>query len=292
MAIHTLVLLGLLGIFPYLLIELALLYGFKKIHDRITRYDDDAEIRQGNLAAGIARGGMYLGLVLAMNGSLLTEQLDYLSDLLWFAVDGLWAVVVMTLASFVLDKVVLPHVDNRKAVGEGNRAVAVVEAAGYIGLGVIMLASLAGGGAATLSQDFASGAVFAALGLGALVGVYGLFVLTYKMVRGHKVSDEIAGGNVAIAIEAAGVLLGMSLVLGFSIIGDFQGWAQDILAFVIAALSGVLMVAVGQVVSRRLFVRGGTLLPDDSHGGNVASASINAMLLLAIGSTVGLAIFA
>lgn len=292
MAIHTLVLLGLLGIFPYLLINLSMLWLFKLVNDKITHYDDDAEIRQGNLAAGIARGGMYLGLVLAMNGSLLTEQLDYLSDLLWFAVDGLWAVVVMTLASFVLDKVVLPHVDNRKAVGEDNRAVAVVEAAGYIGLGVIMLASLAGGGAATLSQDFASGAVFAALGLGALVGVYGLFVLTYKMVRGHKVSDEIAGGNVAMAIEAAGVLLGMSLVLGFSIIGDFQGWAQDILAFVIAALSGVLMVAVGQVVSRRLFVRGGTLLPDGSHGGNVASASINAMLLLAIGSTVGLAIFA
>lgn len=292
MAIHTLALLGFLGIFPYLLIELGLLYGFKKIHDRITRYDDDAEVRQGNLAAGIGRGGMYLGLVLAMNGSLLTMQFDYLSDLLWFALDGLWAVVAMTLASLVLDKVVLPRIDNRKEIGEGNLAVAVVEAAGYIGLGFIMLTSLAGGGAATWFQDFMSGLVFAVLGLGALMSVYGLFVLAYKLVRGYKVSDEIAGGNVAIAIEVAGVLLGMSLVLGFSIIGNFQGWFQDILAFVIAALSGVLMVAVGQVVSRYLFVRGGTLLPDGGHAANVASASINALLLVAIGSTVGLAIFA
>lgn len=286
----NLILISFAWVVPYLLIVMVLLYVFKLIYDKITHYDDDAQLRSGNFAVGLGRASMYIGLTLAMCGPLLSQQQDFWWDLLMYTIEGVAAVVVMTLASFVFDRVILPRIDNRKEIGAGNVAVAVVEAAAYIGLGFIMLSSLAGAAGPTLVNDILSGLLFIVLGLGTLMGIYWLFVLVYKS-RKVNVIKEIEAGNVAIAIEAAGVLLAISTLLGFSIIGDFRGWAIDIVSYLIAAVAGVLAVVVAQIISRLLFNRGGTLREDGAHAANISSASVNAGLLVSLGVVAGLVTF-
>lgn len=283
---------GFIGVLPYLLIVVLVLYGFKVIHDWITKYDDDAELRSGNLAVGLNRGAMYIGLTLAMSGPLLSEQDSFWLDLGSYALEGVIAVVIMTIAGFVFDKVMLPNIDNREEVGKGNMAVALVEAAGYVGLGFIMLSSFAGSGTASFWRDIGSGALFSGLGLVTLMVIYWVFVLVYKRVRKHRVSEELADGNVAMAIEVLGVIVAMSIVLGFSIIGNFTSWWNDILSYLLAAVFGVLSVTIAQVVSWGVFVRKAhTIREDGRHARNLASASINASLLVALGIVSGIATF-
>jgi uncharacterized membrane protein YjfL (UPF0719 family) len=290
--IFNIVFQGFVGIIPYLLIIGVLVYLFKVLHDWLTKYDDDGEIRSRNFAVGLNKGALYLGLILAMTGSLLSTQDSYLLDLAVFALEGVIAVAVQTLASFIFDKVILPHIDNRKEIGEGNVAVAVVEAAGHLGLGFIMLSSFAGDSTASLGRDLLSGLVFSGLGLATLVLIYWLFSLLYKRIRKHSVGVEIANGNIAMAIEAGGVILAMSIVLGFSIIGDFVSWEYDILSYFLAALSAVLVVAIVQVISWFVFIRGTAIRTSDgSHAANYASATVNGFLLTGAGVVSGLVTF-
>lgn len=288
----TIVWQGFVGVLPYLIIVGLTLFGFKLIHDWLTRYDDDAEVRSGNFAVGLQRGAMYLGVTLAMAGPLLSEQDTYWLDLGSFALEGVIAVVIMTLASFVFDRFMLPHVNRHDQLLARNKAVAVLEAFGYIGLGFIMLSSFAGSGTTSFWRDIASGALFSGLGLLTLMTIYGLYTVIYHAFRGRRVSEEIADGNVAMAVQAGAVVLAMSIVLGFSIIGEFTGWANDIASYFLAAVFGVLSVAVAQLISWLVFIRDFSSRKGQRHSRNLGSASINAMLLLSFGVVSGLATFA
>lgn len=282
------ILLSFAWVIPYVLVVLVILWVFKLVYDKITHYDDDEQLRSNNLAVGLGRASMYIGVTLAMLGPALSSERDFGWDLLMFAIEGIAAVAVMVFASVIFDKVILPHVDNRKAIGEGNLAVAVAESGAYIGLGFIMMSSLAGGSAPTLLQDIGSGLLFIVLGLGVLMGIYWIFVLLYKRFRKISVIEEIAAGNVAMAVEAGGVLVAMSIVLGCSIIGPFVDWWIDILGYLVAAVAGVLALVIGQLISRRLFLPGGFVREDGTHARNVASACINAAVVISLGVVSGL----
>ena len=282
---------GFLGVIPYLFVMLGLLVVFRLVHDRLTAFDDRYELKRGNAAAGLNRGAMYFGATIAMCGPLLGGDRAYGSDLLQFALEGVLALAIFTLASFVLDKVMLPKINNQAEIGRGNMAIAVVEAAAYIGLGFVMFCSLAGGGAPSFWRDQLSGVLFGVLGLATLVAIYMTFGVGYRIFKRCSVNDELARGNVAMAIEAGAVLLAMSLVLGFSIIGDFTGWANDIASYVIAAAAGVSAVAIAQLFTWLLFARGMTLRADGTHAANVASAAIRGGILLGLGLVAGLVTF-
>lgn len=287
----TIMMQGFLGVFPYLVIAGAILWIFKLIHDYITSYDDDAEIRSGTFSVGFSRGAMYVGLILAMAGSLFSPQVEYLMDLGVFALEGAIAVAIMTGASFLFDKVMLPHIDNRKEIGNGNMAVAILESSGYVGVGFIFLCSFAGEGSGDIGQDILSSLVFSVLGMLVLMLTYGGFTVIYSMVRKHRVSEEVKTGNIAIAVQAAGVVQAMSIVLGFSLIGEFTGLVDDVLSFLLAALFGVLSVAIAQGISWLVFLRGYASHSNGKHGANLASASINASLLVSFGLVSGVVSF-
>lgn len=281
---------GFLGIYPYLIIALVLLVVFRLVHDRLTPFDDKEELRRGNLAAGINRGAAYLGVVIAMCGSLVSTATSYAYDLGFFFIDGLIAIATFTIAAVVFDKVVLPSINNSEEIGRGNMAVAVTEGLAYVGLGFIMLGSFAGGNTDNIGQGIASSLLFSALGLSTLVLCYKLFVIGYRF-KGCPVNDEIGRGNMAMGIEAGSTVLAISLVLGFSIIGEFNSWSSDIASYTVAAVAGVLAIAAAQVVTKLLFARGLTIGESGSHAANVASSAIQSSVLVGFGLIAGLVTF-
>lgn len=232
---------GWIGILPFLGVILALCFAFRLIHDRISPQNDKEETGLGKLAVGLSRGGAYLGFILATCGSLIMSGESYWTDLRMFAIDGVIALGVFAAACYVFDWVILRKVNNAEQICLNNVPVGFVEFCAYVSLGLIMCGSFAGGGA-SFGRGIASAILFSGLGLGTLVVIYWVYSIFWR-----KLDKQIEQGNLAAAIDVGSLMLGMSFALMLSIIGDFTGWANDIMFYFIAAASSVLSVAVARV---------------------------------------------
>lgn len=280
---------GFIGILPFVAVASVLWVIYKTIHDRLTHYDDKAELSAGNTAAGLARAGAYLGVGIAASGSLIGSEEPFWFDLLMFLIDGLVAIGVFTVASFVLDAVILRKIRNADHIVAGNMAVAVLEASALVSLGIIMSAAFSGGGQNILA-GLGSAVLYSFIGLATIALIYLAFCGLYRLVHKCVVEKEIKQNNVGLASEAGGVLLGMSITLWFSISGDFTGWLNDFVSYAIAAGSSVLAVGVAWFLSGRLLT-GVPSVKDGTHLGNVAIGVIKMFALMGFGLIAGLVTF-
>lgn len=282
--------LGLAGIIPFLLIGFACLYVYTLVHDQITPFDDKAELRRGNIAAALSRGGAYLGILIALVGSLTEPNNTYQGELGMFAADGLIATLFFIGAGYAFDYVILHKIDNADQLAAGNKSAGFVEGCGYIAQGVVLSAAFSGGG-----QEFwpgiLSAILFGALGLVTISVVYVLYGLAWKRRAGCWIDQEIANGNLAAGIDAGSLVLAMSITLWFSISGDFTGWTDDIASYFVAALSSIAAVSIGRSLSGLTFARNMGKTQGGTHHSNPAKAIITALVSVGCAFIAGLVTF-
>lgn len=272
----------------YLVILGVLLFGYKLIHDRITEYDDDHLLRQGNKAVAITRAGAYLGVAIAATGSLInTDEQTYWERVGTFALNGIFAVGVLTTAVILFDFVIVRHAKNSTLIADGNYAVGFLEACSYVSMGLITCASFSGDGQG-FWPGIGSAALFSLVGLITLAVIYLAYCWFWQRFKRCDVDGEVAQGNLAAAIDAGMLLIAMSVTLWFSISGDFTGWANDLASYVLAVLSSTLVVPFGRVLASKVFAR--TLRSTDrrSHHGSVTKSLVVGFVSVATGLTVGL----
>jgi len=210
--------------FAYVAVALMVLMMFRWVANAISPHDDDKEICQhNNNALSLQRASLYGALFLGMAGSFFRNPADsFGQDLLVFMQDSAFVALALLVGMYVIDAFILRHVPNKQQLMQNNLAVGVAEAGAYLGFGAVLAGSFAGDGG-----GIASALVFSAIGL-ALMGVT---YWVYEHLTPHTVERELLDGNVACAIETGSLLLSIGVVMGFSIAGPFQGWAEDLLSF-------------------------------------------------------------
>lgn len=280
---------GIVRALPHLAVLLVLLWGYKLLHDWITPYDDRALLSKGNIAVAITRAGAYLGVAIAVIGSLIggDDERSYWASVGIFAVDGVIAAVVMTVAVLLFDRVIVRNVRNAGRIADGNKAVGFMEACVYISMGLITGASFSGGG-----QPFWTGVgsavLFSLIGMVTLVVIYVSYGWAWIRFKQCDVDDQIGKGNLAAAIDAGSLLIAMSLTLWFSISGDFTGWGSDLIAYLLAVLSSTIIVPLGRVAVSKLLVTGLPGTMSQGHHQSIPRSLIIGFVSIAIGLAVGL----
>ena len=182
-----------------------------------------------NGAFGLRRAGFSLGLLIAMAAGLAGPSRGLGHDLWAVLVDGLMAIVMLAVAWFFNEYLILPTINNTRALAQGNRAVGIVEFASLTATGIIAYGSFTGtGGWPTVAVFFF---------LGQLALILAFWVSTWLT----KADDlrEIEKDNLAMAGYLSGTIIAISIVLGASVAGDFTSWASDIKAFTIDAVVGL-----------------------------------------------------
>lgn len=284
------ILLGTVGYLPFLAVALAVTFVFSLIHNKITPFDDKAELQSKNVPAGLVRGAAKLGILIAASGSLIMSDHPYWTDLGMFAADGLTAAVfVFAPASFVLDKVILPHHDNAVQVRDRNMAVAIAEAGSYVALGILMLSAFAGDGGG-FWIGMISAVMWSWIGFAVLMAGVMIFKLRYRR-RGCPVEEQLVAGDLGVGIAVATVAVATSLILSFSIIGDYEGLSTEIPSFAIAAASSLLAIAVIQFAVEQIYARK-IVFDGRTYLGNPASEMVTGNILLGMSFIVGLLTFA
>ncbi len=278
--------------FIYVVVGIFFIWLVKKVDDwRTKEFDDDVHIDDGNVAVGLRRSGLYLGIAIALSSALDGSSKGFFLDLIQLLIDGLIITGFMFSSRFINDFIMLGNINNdqecvksfvqpdgRKIVG--NTAVGMVEAGMYVATGFILNGALSGAGG-TFIQGIVSAVLFFILGQLALL----LFGFLYELITPFNVRDEIKNNNLAAGIGLGGILIALGIILMSSISGPFTGWANDLMSFGIYAVYGILMLLIFRTVVGKLLLPTTDIATEVKEDRNVAAlivveSAINAVAII------------
>ena len=290
----------------FVAILIAFMYVIKIVRNIITPFDDDEEVEEkSNLAVGLRRAGLYIGLGLAIVGAvsgvraeadgrdldaaigaiagitLVVDEIGVAEEVARVALNGAIAVGLLILVGFFNDLVILRRIDNNKEVGQGNLAVGLVEAGGYVAAGLVLQGAFTGEGG-----GIPSAVAFTLLGQIALFAMYGV----YQWITPFDVTTEIKGGNPAAGIAVAGMLVALGIILRASLAGPFEGWLIDLATFGFYAIASIVLLMIVRVVTDRLFLPNTNLATEIVRDRNPAALSLAYGTIIAVALVVSFAI--
>lgn len=276
----------------YVIVGIFFVWLAKRVDDwRTKEFDDDTHIDDGNIAVGLRRAGLYLGIAIALSGALGGVSKGFLLDIIQLLIDGLIIIGFMFSSRFINDFFMLGHINNDEECIKvfqqpdgsklvGNTAVGMVEAGMYIATGFILNGSLSGAGG-TFFQGIASAILFFIVGQITLL----IFGLLYELITPFNVRDEIKNNNLAAGIGLGGLLTALGIILMSSVSGPFTGWGSDLASFAIYAFFGIVMLLISSVVIDKLLLPTTDIATEVKEDRNVAAlivvvSAINAVAII------------
>ncbi len=269
--------------FVYLAVILVLLAVGKWVYDALhRRFVLRVELlEKDNLALAVTVAGYYLGLVIVLGGVVSgPASVSLLDDVIGLAIFGALAIVLLNLSAWVNDRLVFSRFDNeREIVEDGNVGVGILEGANYVAVGLITAGALSGEG------GMASALVFWVTGLAALV-VAGVL---YDRITSYDLHDQIEGGNVAVAVAFAGVLVGFGNVIRLAGEGDFVSWNESLTEFGYYLVVGLVLLPLVRLFADKVLLPGARLADElVQERPNLGAGVIEGVTYLAASMLIGL----
>lgn len=143
----------------------------------------------------------------------------------------IFSVIALYIGFKILAKIT-KNIDQEKELAKGNPAVGIIVAAVFVAIGLVVQSGVSGlsvGINKAASVGFLSvdgllfiGAAFAQLILGIVLAIAAIYLALYildKLTGRVDEFDEIKKGNVAVALEMAGVIIAVAVVIQSGVIG-------------------------------------------------------------------------
>ncbi len=269
--------------FVYLAVILVLLAVGKWVYDVLhRRFVLRVELlEKDNLALAVTVAGYYLGLVIVLGGVVSgPASVSLLDDVIGLVIFGALAIVLLNLSAWVNDRLVFSRFDNeREIVEDRNVGVGILEGANYVAVGLITAGALSGEG------GMASALVFWVTGLAALV-VAGVL---YDRITSYDLHDQIEGGNVAVAVAFAGVLVGFGNVIRLAGEGDFVSWNESLTEFGYYLVVGLVLLPLVRLFADKVLLPGARLADElVKERPNLGAGVIEGVTYLAASMLIGL----
>lgn len=255
----------------------------KWVYDVLNRHFklNEELLIKDNFAVAISVTGYYLGIVIAIGGTIVGPTAGIIEDLIDIFFYGILAVLAMNFSIFVNNKIILYKFDNVKEIIEDrNAGTGVVEFGNHVAVGLIIYGAISGEGGNMLTA-----LVFWLLGLTALI----LAGLVYNFITPYDIHEHIEKDNVAVGIAFAGVLLGMGNIVRFSLSGDFTSWSENLLKFGIIVVLGLVLLPAIRWVTDVVLLPGQKLTRElvAQEKPNLGAASIEALSYVASSFLIG-----
>ena len=269
--------------FTYLAVILVLLavgkWAYDALHRRFVLRVELLE--KDNLALAVTVAGYYLGLVIVLGGVVSgPASVSLLDDVIGLVIFGGLAIVLLNLSAWVNDRLVFSRFDNeREIVEDRNVGVGILEGGNYVAVGLITAGAMSGEG------GMASGLVFWVTGLAALV-VAGVL---YDRITPYDLHDRIEGGNVAVAVAFAGVLVGFGNVIRLAGEGDFVSWNESLTEFGYYLAVGLVLLPLVRLFADKVLLPGARLADElVQERPNLGAGVIEGVTYLAASMLIGL----
>ncbi|VEN74177.1 conserved membrane hypothetical protein [Candidatus Desulfarcum epimagneticum] len=204
-------------------------------------------VEKDNDALALALAGYYMGLILAIGGTLAGPgDGGVWEDLADLAVYGPLGIVLLNLSGFVCDKLILHKfcmteelIRDRNA-GTGSVAAGVSVASGFIIFGAVQGQ---GGNIWTVMAFWAIGQIMLILA-GKI----------YNLITPYDLHDEIEKDNVAAGVSFAGALIAMGMVVGLAGESDFESFGQSLPDYLFYAVLGLVLLPLIRLLTDKILL--------------------------------------
>ncbi|WP_321494951.1 DUF350 domain-containing protein [uncultured Desulfobacter sp.] len=281
----------------YALVSVLFIFLAKLLDDRRTKdFDDDRHIDDGNMAVGLRRAGLYLGIAIGMVGALSGDSSGFSDDMIYLVVDGIVITCCLFISRSINDHIMMGHLHNDRECVKvfvledgrtttGNTALGMVEAGMYIATGFILNGSMSGGGG-SFYQSLGSALLFFILGQIVLLALG----LIYELITPFNVREEIKKNNPAAGIGLAGILVALGIILKSSLSGPFTGWVTDITGFFIYTVFGMVLLLVFSALADRFLLPTTNIATEIKEDRNVAALVVVQATIIAVALIIAHAI--
>lgn len=203
-------------------------------------------VEKDNAAVALTVTGYYLGLVLAIGGSIVGPEGHIVDDLLDLCIYGCLGIVLLNISWFICDKIILRHFHvGDELIRDQNQGTAAVIAGMNIASGFIIFGALQGQGGSIWTA-----AVYWALGQIVLI----LGGLIFNWITPYNIHAEIEKDNVAVGIGFGGALTAIGATIGLSAKYDFISWDKSLTEFLIYAVLGLLLLPVVRFLTDKVLI--------------------------------------
>lgn len=195
----------------------------KMVKDLTTPYKIDEELGKSNLAVSISLAGYLFATMMVLMAAFFGKDHDLWTDIQNFLIYAVLGIVLLNVARFINDYVILRKFSNTKELVEDrNAGTGAVEFGTYLASGLIVAGSIYGEGGGILTA-----LAFFALGQLALI----LFSFVYDWITPFDLHHEIEQDNVAAGVAFGGTYIALGIILFNGLLGDFTGWAGSLANF-------------------------------------------------------------
>lgn len=231
----------------YTVLSIGFMFLAKVIGNALTRYDDDAEIKEnGNVAVAIRTVGFFSAVVIGMAGALKAGAPEFGKDIPIFLLDGFVVIVSLIVAHALLRILVFPGVDFAEKAKNGQISGGIVEAALYVATALLLNGVFGSEGG-----NIFSGVLWVIGGQMALV----FSMIAYRSLAPYNVSEELGKANVAAALALASRTISIAIILRGVLSGDGSGALKTDLMYVgIYFVFGMLLLSVSNFLADLLFL--------------------------------------
>ncbi len=240
-----------------------------------------ADNKRENLGRALLHVGQVLGVFFVATAVTASsvKGASPASDALWVAVYGVAGLLVVAVSGHLGTKVLLesalaPEIDR------GNAAAGLAAGAHYAATGLLTAKALAG------STDLRGLGLSLVFYLIAQATMH-LLVIGFRALTSYDDAAQIRSENLAAAVSYAGITIGVGILVGHAVDGDFEGWTVSLFAYGKALLGGLAFWPVRQILVQGLLlglgfrpIRGGL---DTAIGErrNVGAAALEAVCYVA-----------
>lgn len=240
----------------------------------------DQLVEHDNLALSIAVCGYFIGLTVAVGGTLSVPHVSLMVDLIDIFLYGSIAIVLLNLSARINDWIILTRVDaEAELIRDHNCGVGMIEAANHIAVGLVIYGTLASGG------DVLAVIVFWLLGQGTLV----VASLIFNRLAPYDVQQAIEQDNVAVGTAFAGMLLAIGNIVRFASQTPFVSWSQNLSFFASVVVFGLIVLPLARLVTDKLIFPGKRLTDElvRQEKPNVGAGAVEGSIYVAMSFLVG-----
>jgi len=247
----------------------------------------DTVSKQDNFAMGISMAGALIGVSIMLMGAVAGEAgTDPVHEIILMFSYGFAGLALMWLTHQVFDYISLPEISVKEQLHKDNVAVGLVDAGNMIAAAIILRALMSWVEGSSL------------IGLVALLGGYvASQVILYLATRyratvfsrhypGRTLAQEIADGNVALAVRFTGHRIGVALAVTASsgiVVYNAGDLPTSLLAWSGIALLMFLIQTIVSLVARFIILPGINISEEVIDQRNVAIGALEAAIYIAVG---------
>ncbi|MDH5232460.1 MAG: DUF350 domain-containing protein [Gammaproteobacteria bacterium] len=269
-------------------IAIVLLTLIGKVSGLVSNVNSVKELSvKDNHAFGISFGAALLALGLMLTGAVSgDETISLVYEVTIVLSYGVFGILLMVAARFILDKISLPQISIHEQILKGNAAAALVDAANMIATAIIIRAVMI-----WVDAESFMGLALVAFGFIAsqilmiIVTRYRTFVYA-KRHEGGCIQDAFENGNIALAIRYFGHKVGAALaVTAASGLVTYMPLSAITAALLWVAASAIMVIALSliAIAARHVVLSGINVVEEVDDQGNIGIGLIEAIIYIVIG---------